>query len=89
METKDKKVFESIGWRKKMFNRLDYQGRFFIGLTLLLFITSTPRIRDALRNQNLHDVREKWILNKVRDINNQDFARLDEEEPPKPLPSQI
>ena len=83
-----RKVYDFfLPWHKKYLNRLGYKGRFAIALTALTFVAVLPIIKEGLKNGRVIDLRHDWIRKKVRDINNSDFASLDEEEPPRPLPA--
>lgn len=79
-----RKIFEhNLPWYKKYWNRCDFvfKGSMFIILSLL--VITSPTILQGIKNSNARYVKNRWILENVRDISDDTFAKLDEEKPPE------
>lgn len=64
---------------------MDNVSRTTAGITAIILLTSIGYFTEGLKNSSIDELKHKWIRNEVKDIQNSDFARLDEEEPPRPL----
>lgn len=85
MDGGTRKVYEGLNWRKKVLNRLTISSRIAAGLLIVILITTSDKIVEGLKNNSIVELRHEWIKNKVKDVKNDDFASLDEEDPPRPL----
>ena len=65
---------------------IDYGKRNYLFLCLGPLMFMAPMWPEGFRKHNLMELKHTWIQNDVRDLNNKDFAKLDEEDPPTPLP---
>lgn len=82
-----KKVYEfHKPWSTRVKNRLNYGTRVYGMLCVGCLCWLLPILPSGLRNNELLKRRHIWVRDEVKDVNNTDFAILDEEDPPTPLP---
>lgn len=73
--------YEKSAWTK-FANRFHLQLRIYLGIGVLLFYSSSGIIWQGLSNGERIKVRSRWLQDRVRDPNAEEFVKLDIEIPP-------
>lgn len=76
--------FKKPTW-KRLINRFDLVSRTFTFIFVAIMLGSIGTMREGLRNTDIRDKRDIWIKMSVRNLENKEFTKLDEEDPPIPL----